>query len=87
MEGSDKFSQSYDHYKILCKLLASGHTLICLSDHLQAQKIGTAPKICWHRTSDFWTRHYLFIRLEMFSSPDNGANLPLAPILYYLYRQ
>ena len=30
LEGSDKFSQSYDHYKILCKL-ASGHALTCLS--------------------------------------------------------
>ena len=30
LQGSDKFSQSYDHYKILCKL-ASGHALICLS--------------------------------------------------------
>ena len=29
MEGSDKFSQSYDHYRILCKL-ASGHALTCL---------------------------------------------------------
>ena len=30
MEGSDKFSQSYDHYKILCKL-ASGDALVCSS--------------------------------------------------------
>ena len=30
MEGSDKFLQSYDHYKILCKL-ASGHALTCLN--------------------------------------------------------
>ena len=30
LEGCDKFSQSYDHYKILSKL-ASGHTLTCLS--------------------------------------------------------
>ena len=29
MEGSDKFTQSYDHCKILCKL-ASGHALTCL---------------------------------------------------------
>ena len=33
MEGSDKFSQSYDHYKILCKL-ATGHALTCLSTQL-----------------------------------------------------
>ena len=74
-----------DHYKILCKL-ASGHALTCLSDHLQAQNISTAPQICWYRTSDFWTRHFLFIRLEMFSLRENGANFPFAPILYYLYR-
>ena len=49
MEGSDKFSQSYDHYKILCKL-ASGHALTWLSDNLQAQNISAAPQICWHRT-------------------------------------
>ena len=30
LEGSDKFSQSYHPYRILCKL-ASGHALICLS--------------------------------------------------------
>ena len=29
LERSDKFSQSYDHYNVLCKL-ASGHTLTCL---------------------------------------------------------
>ena len=30
LEGSYKFSQSYDHYKILCKL-ALGRALTCLS--------------------------------------------------------
>ena len=30
LKGSDKFSQSYDHYKILCKL-ASGHALTSMS--------------------------------------------------------
>ena len=84
-EGSDKFSQSYDHYKFLSKLV-SGHALTCVRDHLQAQKISMTPQVCWHRTSDSWTRHYLFIRLEMFSSRENGANFPLTPILDYLYR-
>ena len=56
MEGSDKFSQSYDHYKILCKL-ASGHALRCLSDHLQALSarhprfVGTVLATFGHGTS------------------------------------
>ena len=31
LDGSDQFSQSYDHYKILCKL-ASGHALTVLEN-------------------------------------------------------
>ena len=31
MEGPNKFSHSYDHYEILCKL-ASGHALTCLRE-------------------------------------------------------
>ena len=44
MEGSDEFSQSYDHYKILCKL-ASGHALTCLSLNIDKVLITKEGKI------------------------------------------
>ena len=47
LEGSDEFSQSYDHYKILCKL-ASGHALTCLSLNIDKVLITKEGKIIIH---------------------------------------
>ena len=53
MIGSGKFSQGYDHFKILCKL-GSGHVLtwlrrhqgICLSQHLCVNMHVFSQNIC-----------------------------------------